>query len=166
MIVFNKNKLYILSTAEKRQRSLKAVKERKCGMDLGRRIKELRLEKNMLQKELAAQLQVSTGTVCNYEKNTHFPDGDALCKIADIFGVSIDYLMGRTNFRSGLDALTLEISPDFLLADLVNEIVSLDVQHQKEICQFTAYQKFIFQKCSNQQLSKSSKTKGINRQHK
>ncbi len=135
-------------------------------MDLGSKIKELRLEKNMLQKELAAHLQVSTGTVCNYEKNTHFPDGDALCKIADLFGVSIDYLMGRTNFRSGLDALTQEISPDFLLADLVNEIVSLDVQHQKEICQFTAYQKFISQRCSEQQLSKGSKSKGLRQQLK
>ncbi len=135
-------------------------------MDLGSKIKELRLEKNMLQKELAAYLQVSTGTVCNYEKNTHFPDGDALCKIADLFGVSIDYLMGRTNFRSGLDVLTQEISSDFLLADLVNEIVSLDVQHQKEICQFTAYQKYIFLKCSNQQQSKGDKAKGTARLHK
>ncbi len=135
-------------------------------MDLGSKIKELRLEKNMLQKELAAYLQVSTGTVCNYEKNTHFPDGDTLCKIADLFGVSIDYLMGRTNFRSGLDVLTQEISTDFLLADLVNEIVSLDVQHQKEICQFTAYQKYMFLKCSNQQQSKADKTKGTRRRHK
>ena len=124
-------------------------------MDLGSKIKELRLEKNMLQKELASYLQVSTGTVCNYEKNTHFPDGDSLCKIADLFGVSIDYLMGRTNFRSGLDVLSQEIAPDLLLADLVNEIVSLDVQHQKEICQFTAYQKYIYLK--SKQLTKESK---------
>ena len=142
------------------------IPERKCRMDLGSKIRELRLEKNMLQKELAAHLQVSTGTVCNYEKNTHFPDGDALCKIADLFGVSIDYLMGRTNFRSGLEALTQEISPDFLLADLVNEIVSLDVQHQKEIRQFTAYQKFVFQKSSDQSLSKGIKTKGLRQQLK
>ncbi len=135
-------------------------------MDLGSKIKELRLENNMLQKELAAHLQVSTGTVCNYEKNTHFPDGDALCKIADLFGVSIDYLMGRTNFRSGLDVLSQEICPDLLLADLVNEIVSLDVQHQKEICQFTAYQKYMFLKCSNQQASKDSNAKSTKRLRK
>lgn len=137
-------------------------------MDLGSKIKELRLEKNMLQKELAAHLQVSTGTVCNYEKNTHFPDGDALCKIADLFGVSLDYLMGRTNFRSGLDILKQEISPDFLLADLVNEIVSLDVQHQKEICQFTAYQKYMFLKHASQQAAnaKGSSRPGTRRKKK
>lgn len=122
-------------------------------MDLGSKIKELRLERNMLQKELASHLNVSTGTICNYEKNTHFPDGDALCKIADLFGVSIDYLMGRTSFRYGLEILKQEITPGYSMAQLVNEIVALDVQHQKEICQFTDYQKSIYQKSLNQTLA-------------
>ncbi len=110
-------------------------------MDLGSKIKELRLERKMLQKELALYLKVSTGTVCNYEKNTHFPDGDTLCKIADLFGVSIDYLMGRTSFRYGLEILNQQISDGCALAELINDIVALDVQNQQEVCQFTAYRK-------------------------
>ena len=43
-------------------------------MDFGTRMRELRQEKKMLQKELAVILNVSTGTVCNYENNVHFPD--------------------------------------------------------------------------------------------
>ncbi len=110
-------------------------------MDLGSKIKELRLERKMLQKELALYLKVSTGTVCNYEKNTHFPDGDTLCRIADLFGVSIDYLMGRTSFRYGLEILRQEISDGYPIAELINDIVSLDIQNQQEIRQFTEYRK-------------------------
>lgn len=108
-------------------------------MDFGGRLKELRTEKKMLQKELAVILKVSVGTVCNYEKNVHFPGGETLCQIADLFGVSIDYLLGHTNCRSSLDKLNHEIAPGYTLANLVNQIALLDSQHQKEVRQYTEY---------------------------
>lgn len=111
----------------------------RCTMDFGARMKMLRLEKKMLQKELAGILKVSVGTVCNYEKNVHFPGENTLCQIADEFGVSVDYLLGRTDCRSSLDALNKDITPGFSLADLVNKIVLLDSQGQKEVRQYTEY---------------------------
>ena len=108
-------------------------------MDFGNRLKALRLEKNMLQKELALYLRVSTGTVCNYENNVHFPGEDTLNRLADLFNVSLDYLLGRTNSRQGIAILNQEICAGFLLGDLIDEIVSLDSQKQNQVRQYTEY---------------------------
>lgn len=59
-------------------------------------LRHLRTQKGIYQKELAAHLKVSIGTVSNYEQGIHAPDLDTLVKIADYYDVSVDYLLGRT----------------------------------------------------------------------
>lgn len=59
------------------------------------RLKELRQKNNLSQKEFAKILQVSTGTVGNWEVGLREPDFNILIKIADIFNVSCDYLLDR-----------------------------------------------------------------------
>ena len=59
------------------------------------RIKELRKAKGMLQKELADELQVAQNTLSYWEQGKFQPDNAMLEKIADFFGVSVDYLLGR-----------------------------------------------------------------------
>lgn len=59
------------------------------------RLKELRLKHNLSQKEFAKILNVSTGTVGNWEVGLREPDFKMLVKIADIFDVSCDYLLDR-----------------------------------------------------------------------
>lgn len=66
----------------------------------GRKLKELRLEKKINQSELGEIIGISPSTVGMYERDQRFPDKDILNKIADYFGVSVDYLLGRTNKRS------------------------------------------------------------------
>ena len=68
-------------------------------MSFGNRLKQLRLENNMTQEDLSKDLNVSRATVGRYETNERFPDKNILKNIADIFDVSIDYLLGRTNIR-------------------------------------------------------------------
>ncbi len=60
-------------------------------------LKQLRTEKGIYQKELADYLHVSIGTVSNYEQCIHSPNLDTLCKLADFYNVSVDYLLGRTD---------------------------------------------------------------------
>ena len=62
-------------------------------MTTGRILTELRKEKEIGQKELAVYLNVSVGTVSNYENDVHSPDLSTLCKLADFFGVSVNYLL-------------------------------------------------------------------------
>lgn len=59
------------------------------------RLKELRKQKKLRQKDLAAALNLAQTTIANYEKNIRFPDEKTLYKIADFFNVSFDYLLGR-----------------------------------------------------------------------
>jgi len=57
-------------------------------------IKELREAKGMTQKELADLMQVSFQTVSKWENNINYPDITQIPKLADVFGVSADVLLG------------------------------------------------------------------------
>lgn len=64
--------------------------------DFTDRLKNLRKEKGLYQKDLAKALNVGRTTIGNYEQGIRFPDKDILNDLADYFNVSIDYLLGRT----------------------------------------------------------------------
>ena len=70
---------------------------------LGDRIRKLRTEKELEQKELAQILQVHKGTVSNWENNKRIPDSEMLIKIANYFSVTTDYLLGNTNNRNEIN---------------------------------------------------------------
>ena len=59
------------------------------------RIRELRLERGLLQRDVAEKLGVSTQSYGNYENWINKPDPETLSKLADLFAVSVDYLLCR-----------------------------------------------------------------------
>lgn len=59
------------------------------------RLKELREEKGVLQKDVARHLNVAVSTYSYWEKGKYEPDQKILAKLADYFGVTVDYLIGR-----------------------------------------------------------------------
>lgn len=63
------------------------------------RIKDLREDANMRQIDLADAVGIDQRTISNYETGKTYPDSFALIKIADYFNVSIDYLVGRTDYN-------------------------------------------------------------------
>jgi len=66
-------------------------------MEIGEKIKELRQEKNLTQEKLAELLEIDKSTIAKYETNAREPKVYILCKIADFFAVTFDYLAGREN---------------------------------------------------------------------
>lgn len=62
-----------------------------------KRLSELRENQGINQTELAKILTVAKQTVSNWESGNRTPDNEMICKIADYFNVSIDYLLGRTD---------------------------------------------------------------------
>ena len=62
-------------------------------MELGKKIKELRAEKNWSQEMLAERAYVSRQTVSNWETEKNYPDVHSLLLLSDIFGVSLDELI-------------------------------------------------------------------------
>lgn len=59
------------------------------------RISEIRKEKGISQKDLAKILNISPGNLCEWEKERIEPSISSLNKLADFFGCSVDYLIGR-----------------------------------------------------------------------
>ena len=62
------------------------------------RLLELRNEKKISQATLAKALDVSFSVVCYWETDRSEPTAPNLVKIADYFGVSVDFLLGRSDF--------------------------------------------------------------------
>lgn len=73
------------------------------------RIAELRRLKSMSQQELAARLSVGQTTISAWERGSREPDYQSLSALADIFGVSTDYILGRE--KSALEAILGKPSP-------------------------------------------------------
>ena len=64
---------------------------------LAQRLKQCRKEKGFTQWQVAVYCDISEKTYQNYELMTREPKLELLIKIADLFEVSLDYLVGRTN---------------------------------------------------------------------
>ncbi len=62
---------------------------------IGETLKELRKAKRYTQKEIGEMCGVSDISVYKWETNRAEPNIDTLCKLADIYGVSLDCLLGR-----------------------------------------------------------------------
>ena len=64
-------------------------------MTVGQKIKKLRIEKGLTQKDLADQLHVTFQTVSKWEKDENEPDIATLRELAKLFGCSFDYLLSE-----------------------------------------------------------------------
>ena len=69
----------------------------------GLRIKELRKQKKWTQKELAAKLDVRFPQLNKYECGLHAPPMEKLIQLAEIFDITVDYLL--TGDRTDQDAV-------------------------------------------------------------
>ena len=68
--------------------------------DLGSRLKAMRLQRGLTQKELAARVSKSVSAISSYESNAQLPPLDVLESIALVLHCSIDYLIGLDSFNT------------------------------------------------------------------
>lgn len=78
---------------------------------IGQRIRDLRKQKRMSQTELAKSAGVSQTTVTAWETGKAEPSSSAVARLADIFNVTTDYLLGRHN-KQGTKKDDVELSDD------------------------------------------------------
>jgi transcriptional regulator with XRE-family HTH domain len=62
---------------------------------LGKRLREARIKINIMQKEAAQKIGISNVALSQYEKGIRNPDPNTLSKLADLYGVSVDWLLER-----------------------------------------------------------------------
>lgn len=79
-------------------------------MSVGIRLKKLREENELKQESLAAKLGINRSTISMYERDQRTPSPDVLKKYADIFDVSLDYILGNSrNLKKGEDYATINV---------------------------------------------------------
>lgn len=64
-------------------------------LNIGERITQLRKQQNLSQDELAKKAGVSRTIIGNYERKANTPSIEVLLKLAKVFNVSVDYLIGE-----------------------------------------------------------------------
>lgn len=102
-------------------------------MKFSERIRKLRKENNLTQKELAENIGVDRATVAGYETKGKEPSYSTLRNIANFFGVSIDYLIGNSNIKEPAEIVEKAISDNPDLLDFWNKIK--DNQNKKKLIQ-------------------------------
>lgn len=78
-------------------------------MNTGNILKSLRKNNGKTQLELSKLLNVQKSTVSMYERNKRTPSPDVLRKYAQIFDVSLDYLLGSDTPVKGKDYITINV---------------------------------------------------------
>ena len=63
----------------------------------GQRLRQLRKSRGWSMDDLAAQLEITKSSISGYEQNDRLPPPEKMVSIAQIFNVSVDYLLGQTD---------------------------------------------------------------------
>lgn len=80
------------------------------------RIKQLRVENNITQVRLSIELEVTQETVSAYEIGKHSPSVKSLLRMASLFDVSIDYILGLSDIRkASTDKILSQDESKFIL---------------------------------------------------
>ena len=114
------------------------------------RIRELRKQRKMTQKELSKHLQIADSTLSYWEQGKYEPDINALKELSRFFHVSIDYILGgdmsewKEN-NSSTESLVEEVKPSYKnpnkpKTSLLTDLKSLT---HEEIVKIAEYVKFI-----------------------
>lgn len=100
-------------------------------LDLSVRLRELRIKKHLRQEQVAEIIGVTKSTISAYENDLRQPSFEILLKLANLYGVSTDYLLGRT------DVVSIDLT-DLTLAEvtLVTELVASMSVRNKQLAKF------------------------------
>jgi transcriptional regulator with XRE-family HTH domain len=96
-------------------------------IDLSTRLRQLRTDKRLRQNQVARLVGVSKGAISAYETDIRLPSYDVLIRLANLYRVSTDYLLGRTDDRT-LDISGLSTREVAIISELV---ASMTAKNQK-----------------------------------
>lgn len=101
------------------------------------RLKELRKEIKYTQRDVANHLGITQPAYANYENGSRQADYDTLNKLADLFNVSVDYILGRTDDRQPNNSLDEQLEGvDFALYGETKELSDAQKQDVLKFIKF------------------------------
>ena len=89
-------------------------------VDFGDRLKELRKRSKLSQEQLAQQLGITKGMISSYETSMRMPSYQVLLKIALLFNVSTDYLLGKSK-NDMINISDLSEAQKALICEIINQ---------------------------------------------
>lgn len=89
------------------------------------RLKRLREENNITQEELAKRLNLSKGIISLYEKEERMPSLKVLNELSEIFNCSIDYILGKSDYKNEDDYMDKNTDEMLKVAENVEEILKI-----------------------------------------
>lgn len=92
-------------------------------VEFGNRLRELRKQKHLTQKQLAAQIGVKNSIISFYEVGDRIPSPEIIIKLATVLHVSSDYLLGIAKSDS-IDVSGLDENDIMLVRSLVDTLRS------------------------------------------
>lgn len=99
-------------------------------VEFGTRLRELRKERNLTQKQLAQQVMVQNSIISFYENGDRLPSPEMIVKLSAVFHVSADYLMGIEK-KETIDVTGLDENDKNLVRSLVNTLREKNAKCQK-----------------------------------
>lgn len=113
---------------------------------LPKRLKMLREKHGYLQKFVADKLGIRSNTLSGYETGTRSPDPEMLVKLAELYNVTTDYLLGKTdipsvdNGQSRKTAIIDKIKSEFPDADLMfKDLANMSAEQLEEVYDFIKF---------------------------
>lgn len=83
---------------------------------LASRLRMLRRERKLTQLQVARMMQISNSALSQYESSKRLPDYNLLCRLAELYNVTTDFMLGLTDFRMHYEDIALTR----------NEVLALD----------------------------------------
>lgn len=102
--------------------------------EFGEILAELRQDAGMTQQDLAVELNVAKSSISNYETGQRRAHTELICKAAEVFHVSTDYLLGRSDFRKAFSVTEESYSGGTTVGEVLEQMLSLDGERRHLLC--------------------------------
>lgn len=103
------------------------------------RLKKIRKDNNMSQKDLANALSYARTTITKYESGKRIPSGKFLAEVSDYFNISLDYLLARSNIKERVHKYQNKSNTNILL--LIDHKTGKILDHSPGAIDFYGYSK-------------------------
>lgn len=104
-------------------------------------LRALREDHDLKQKEVAQIIGTTQQHYSRYETGSYEIPVFALCKLADYYGVSTDYILGRVSYSNSDSKILKEIGNHPVLANIFSDLIDLNNESHKAITEYVSLHK-------------------------
>jgi transcriptional regulator with XRE-family HTH domain len=104
-------------------------------------IRNLREDNDLTQKQIAAVIGTSYQQYQKYESGKSEPPTRVILCLAEYYGVSTDFVLGRTKFRDGTYTQNIKITPTVTADELLSRVTQLTPEGRAAVIEYISLQR-------------------------